>query len=383
MGQNRKKIYWLVFLFSIPFALAHYVNSSFISSFVGEKFIGFLYFLGSLGSILALALAPKIFQKIGGYKFLLLTTILNAFYFLLIANVKSAWGVVIIFILGFSLNILIAFILDEFLKILTKNNLMGRVRGIQIVVTHVAFILVLLSFWLFLGSHPFRIIYVASFFVTMLFLLVLIFSLKNVPEPEYDKVSSVKFVRIFFREKTLAKAYVISLFLQIFYSWMIIYTPLYLSRHLGFTWNQIGIMFAIMLLPFLLIPARVGKYGDRFGERKILMVGFTVASLASLFIFFWTSLGVVGWTILLLATRVGAAMIEVASDTYFFKHIKPENDEYVGVFRSASPLSYILGPLLASLVFFFVPSFNFLYLFLSAIMLYGVYLSSTIKKSDI
>ena len=174
MGQNRKKIYWLVFLFSIPFALAHYVNSSFISSFVGEKFIGFLYFLGSLGSILALALAPKIFQKIGGYKFLLLTTILNAFYFLLIANVKSAWGVVIIFILGFSLNILIAFILDEFLKILTKNSLVGRMRGIQLVVTHVAFILVLLSFWLFLGSHSFRIIYVASFFVTILFLLVLI-----------------------------------------------------------------------------------------------------------------------------------------------------------------------------------------------------------------
>ena len=71
------------------------------------------------------------------------------------------------------------------------------------------------------------------------------------------------------------------------------------------------------------------------------------------------------------------------SDSYFFKHIKPENEEFVGVYRSASPIAYTLGPLLASFFFVFIPSFNSIYVILGAIMLFGVYLSSTIRKSDI
>jgi hypothetical protein len=71
------------------------------------------------------------------------------------------------------------------------------------------------------------------------------------------------------------------------------------------------------------------------------------------------------------------------SDSYFFKHIKPENEEFVGVYRSASPVAYIIGPLFAFVVFSFVPSFNFLYLILGAFMLCGIYLSGTIRKSDI
>ena len=89
------------------------------------------------------------------------------------------------------------------------------------------------------------------------------------------------------------------------------------------------------------------------------------------------------WALVLFATRVGAASVEVATDTYFFKHIKPENEEFVGVYRSASPVAYILGPLFASIIFIFIPSFNFIYLILGAFMIYGIYLASTIRKNDI
>jgi len=86
---------------------------------------------------------------------------------------------------------------------------------------------------------------------------------------------------------------------------------------------------------------------------------------------------------LLFATRIGAATIEVSGDAYFFKHIKPENEEFVGVYRSASPIAYIIGPFSAFIVFLFIPSFNFIYIILGTLMLAGIYLSSTIEKSDI
>jgi MFS family permease len=113
------------------------------------------------------------------------------------------------------------------------------------------------------------------------------------------------------------------------------------------------------------------------------MFGFVIAALATLSLFLIQRHEVLLWALLLFTTRIGAASVEVMSDAYFFKHIRSENEEYVGVYRSASPVAFIIGPLIAFLMFMFVPSFNYIYIILGAIMLYGVYLSSTIEKSDI
>jgi MFS family permease len=156
-----------------------------------------------------------------------------------------------------------------------------------------------------------------------------------------------------------------------------------LYAHLHFSWTEISTIFAIMLLPFVIIQAPLGIYSDKIGERKILMLGFTIMSLATLSIFFINIHAVWIWAMLLFMTRIGAATIEVMSDVYFFKHIKPENEELIGIYRSATPVSYIIGPAIALIVFYFIPSFNFIYIVLGTIMLCGIYLSSTIRKSDI
>jgi hypothetical protein len=89
------------------------------------------------------------------------------------------------------------------------------------------------------------------------------------------------------------------------------------------------------------------------------------------------------WALALFCTRVGAAIIEVMSDVYFFKHINKENDEYIAVYRNTAPVSYVLAPMAAFIFFLIAPSFKFIFLVLGALMLYGIYLSSTIRKNDI
>ncbi|KKT01280.1 MAG: Major facilitator superfamily (MFS) protein [Candidatus Nomurabacteria bacterium GW2011_GWA2_43_15] len=383
MKHSRKIIYLAGFLFSLPIALASYINSSFISSFVGEKFVGIIYVLGSASSILALLLAPKIFKKIGGYKFLLLMVLLDALSFLALSWTENIWGAVAAFMLGFSMNTLIVFSLDEILKIFSKDPAIGKIRGIYLVICNLGWIFAQLLSGTFLGGFSFRTIYFVGFSIMMLFFLVSLLNLKNIPDPDYDKIKSVKYVKGFFKNKNLFRAYGLSFLLQFFYCWMVVYTPIYLYAHLGFSWKEIGLMFAIMLLPFILVPFRAGKYADKIGERKILMFGFAVAALATFSLFFVREHSLWVWAILLFTTRVGAATIEVMSDAYFFKHIKSENDEFVGVYRSASPIAYIIGPVVAFAVFSFIPSFQFIYIILGTLMLYGVYLSSTIRKSDI
>lgn len=383
MQHNRKIIYLVGFLFSLPIALASYINSSYISSFVGEEFVGIIYVLGSLGSILALMIAPKILKKLGGYKFLLLIALLDALTFLVLSQTNNILSVISMFILGFSMNTLVIFSLDELLKIFSKNQLTGRIRGIYLIVCNIAWILAQLLHGTIFGEFSYKTIYFTGFLVMVSFFVVSFLNLRNIPDPKYDKIKSFKYVREFFKNKNLFRAYGLSFLLQFFFCWMIIYTPIYLYSHLGFSWKEIGIMFAIMLLPFLIIPFHLGKYADKIGERKILMLGFTVAALSTLSLFFIQLHSVWLWALLLLTTRIGATMIEVMGDAYFFKHIKSENDEFVGVYRSASPVAYIIGPLVAFFVFTFVPSFNYIYIILSTLMLYGIYLSSTISKRDI
>jgi len=350
---------------------------------VGEKFVGIIYVLGSIGSITALLLSPKIFRKMGGYKFLLSATILNAFSFLILALTHNVYIAISMFILSFSMNTLVIFSLDEILKILSKDPSTGTIRGIYLTVCNLSWVIAQLVFGIFLGDFSLNKIYLVSFSVMILFYIVSFVNLKNIPDPKYDKINSFKYVKEFFNNKNLLRAYSINFLLQFFYSWMIIYTPIYLSAHLGFSWKEIGWIFTAMLMPFVLIQYPLGKHSDKFGERKMLMVGFGISALATLSLFFITKHSILIWAFLLFMTRVGAATIEVMSDVHFFKHIKSENEEYVGVYRTSSPVAYTLGPVFAFLFFIFIPAFNYIFLILGTLMLTGIYLSSTIKRNDI
>ncbi len=360
-----------------------YINSSFISSFVNEKFVGVIFALASIVSIFVILLVDKVFRKVGGYRFLLWIIGLDTLSVLLFAFSKTSLQAIVLFVSIFTLNILISFSLDELLKIESKNSTTGKIRGSYIALCNIAWIITQVSLGTFLGGHSFKIIYLYSSILMLLFFIISYLRLSKIPDPQYDKKNTKKYIGEFFKNKNIFRAYGLSLLLQFFYSWMVIYTPIYLSIHLGFTWKEIGIIFAVMLLPFVFIPFHLGKYADKIGERKILMYGFGISSIATLSLFFIHAHLVWLWAMLLFLTRVGASSIEVMSDVYFFKHIKPENEEYVGVYRSAAPVAYVIGPLSAFFVFLFIPSFNFIYLILSALMLVGIYLSSTIKKSDI
>ena len=176
MEQNRKTIYFSGFLFSVPMALMLYVNSSFLSSFISKDVVGLIFATGSILSILALCLAPGIFRKIGGYKFLLWVVGINALTILTCALSRNPWIISIAFVWGFTMNTLIVFSLDELLKIFSKTSAIGRIRGVYLAVCHLAFILSQLVSGTILGYFSFGGVYLIAFGVMVLFF---IFSLLN------------------------------------------------------------------------------------------------------------------------------------------------------------------------------------------------------------
>ncbi|PIR68242.1 hypothetical protein COU49_02095 [Candidatus Nomurabacteria bacterium CG10_big_fil_rev_8_21_14_0_10_35_16] len=382
--DKKIKIIFLVgFLFAFHLAITAYINSSFLSTFLAEKKIGLIYALASASAIFALLLVPKILKKLGGYKFLLIISILNLLSLFSLSVTNNTLGIIVLFIFYFTLNNLIIFILDELLQIFSKGSIVGRIRGLYLTIINSAWVFAQIFSGKVLSGLSFSFFYLMASGVMFLFLLIVLISFKNTPDPNYDKLPIFKSIRKFFKNKTLARSYRINFLLQFFYSWMVIYTPLYLFTHLGFTWKEISIIFTIMLLPFVLIQFPLGQHSDKVGERKIMMIGFFIISLTTMSLFFITKHSVWIWALALFGTRLGAASVEVMSDAYFFKHINKENDEFIGVYRNTGPMAYILAPLLASGLFFIIPDLNFIFLILGALMLSGVYTASTIQKDDI
>jgi MFS family permease len=275
--------------------------------------------------MLILLRAPRVFSKIGGYKFLLSTALISLLSLLGISFLKNPWLVLLMFLLYLSFNVLVFFSIDEFLKILSIEKSTGVTRGRYMALANLAWILAQLSSGIFIGKLEIHKIYLAGFILMGVGWVFAFLNLKKIKEPKYDNLNIHKSLLKFFKNKNLIRAYAFSFLLQIFYSFMLIYTPLYLSAHLGFSWQNIGIIFTIMLIPFSIVPILFGKHVDKVGEKSALMFGFLIITISTWILFFIPKeASILIWAIALFMTRVGAALIETMSDVYFFKHIKEE-----------------------------------------------------------
>jgi len=162
---------------------------------------------------------------------------------------------------------------------------------------------------------------------------------------------------------------------------MVIYTPIYLHEHIGLPWVTIGIVFTVMLLPFALFEYPLGKLADKkLGEKEIMTAGIIILAITTATLSFIGSAHIIVLSLILFGTRTGASMIEVTSESYFFKKISGADSELLGFFRMTSPLAYIVGPIVASSVLVFI-DFRFLFLTLGIIMLFALRYSLTLHDT--
>jgi MFS family permease len=148
---------------------------------------------------------------------------------------------------------------------------------------------------------------------------------------------------------------------------------------MGFSWDKIGIIFTVMLLPFLFLEYPLGRLSDKVGEKKMLRIGLLIMAFATLSIPFISEPKILPFAIALFLSRVGAATIEIMTESYFFKSVTEEHADEISFYRNTSPVSFIIGPLLAIPVLFLTPSFEYIYFVLGAIILIGYYLAHKLR----
>jgi len=381
-GTGRLAIYGTNILVSFHYFLVIYINSIVLSTYVGPQELSLLYIIGSALSVALFFFFAPLIRRSGNYHLSLVFVALEILALLGLAAGRSVVPVILSFLLYLAVSPIIYLNLDIFLERSIKNEgTTGGVRGMFLTMQNIAQVICPLLVGLLLFHNDYWRVYVASLAFLFAALIVLVAYLRHFNDARYHPRTLLQSAEYVLTHPLLYDAVAAQFLLRFFYAWMVIYTPLYLFKNIGFSWAQIGTMFAIMLLPFLLLELPLGKLVDsKLEERTILVIGFALMALAVFLMPFLTAPAFVVWTAVLCLSRIGASCTEIATESYFFKHVDGALADTISLFRVARPAAYIAAAGVAALTLLFV-SFKWSFVVLALVMLWGIRYGLRMKRT--
>ncbi|HOH11438.1 MAG TPA: MFS transporter [Candidatus Paceibacterota bacterium] len=371
---------------TFSFAFPGYVNSTFLENFVGEKWVGFIFAIGALLSVILMSQISKLIKAYGNIKVLVSSAALAIFVLILLALAKSVTVIISTFIIYYCLGFFIRYTLDVYLENISDDKNTGLIRGFYLTFLNTAWLISpFLASRLVVNGDFWKIYVVAAMSLLPLIAIASVF-LYEQKDLKYDGQSIFPQLKRLWRgenqtDRCIRRILIVDFLLCLFYAVMVIYMPLYLHEHLGLPWNELGLVFTIMLVPFVILELPLGRIADRWmGEKEILMGGLVITGLSTSVLAFIPSASWLVWAGLLFITRVGAAGIEVMKEAYLFKKIDGSDTSLISLSRIIVPFSYLIGPLFVSLILLFF-DFNYVFFFLGLLVLSGLFFTAKLKDT--
>lgn len=377
----------LVYLFSIIFtfqtALTLYTSSTYLEQFTTPSIVSLIYAVSAAGGIIISLLLPRILRAIGN----VFTTLLLMLFCTLALVIVGLAPTPIITILAFTifliLNPQIYLNIDVFMETITGTNEQntGSQRGLLFAIVSLAIFLTSLSLGYIVGeNNDLSRVYFLGAGVGLICIMLIIARFRIFFDPPYQTIRVRDMLKDALRDINVRTVIIAQFLLQFFFAWAVIYIPLYLARELGFDWDTIGIILAAGLFAFVVFEYPIGLLADKkYGEKEMMAIGFVLLALSSAAISFMASASVLAWMCLMFLSRLGASLVEVTTESYFFKHITGQEINLISLFRLTRPLANLIGALVGSLTLLFLP-FNLIFIVLAFIMVLGIF--STLVLTD-
>lgn len=381
-AHSRFVIYIVGFLWALHIAIPSYIQSTFLSEYISEEFVGLAYTIASILTIATFIWMPKILQRIGNYRASIVILFIALFSVLGLAIFNSPFFLIPMFFVSFAATALINFCLDIYIENTTNENMMGKVRGLYLTSANVAWVVSPLLTGFILTNGDYWKIFITAAVLLLPVILLLGTNFKNFKDAVYVQTPLLSTLKQIWQNKNILSSFMVSFLLQFFFAWMVIYSPIYLHNHIGFSWQEISVMFSIMLLPFVLIEIPLGKLADnRWGEKEMMSIGFIIMALSTAMISFVDSKSFIVWTAILLVTRIGASIVEIMSETFFFKKVDGQSVSIMSMYRTTRPFAYVISPIFATALFAFHLDIKYLFVILGFIMFYGLRYSLSIDDT--
>lgn len=341
------------FFFSLFSALVTFILLPYLSLFMPSAYTGFVLAGSALAATIVFPFLPAIVERFGAQYIALVLAFGEMIVLLALAAAPGALTAILLMGITVAMQPFLSYEFDVLLEAATTDtNTTGRVRGLFRTAWSIgALAAPLLLGALLTNSDSYGRIFIAS--AAILVPIVVLLSTKRLPKGPPPKLYEMYGTLVHIaKHRDLAAVTFANLLLYLFYIWMPLYTPVYLHDVLGISWQNLGWMFAIMLVPYVLIEYPAGYVADRWlGDKELMFVGFIIAggSAAALSLLTPTT-SLITILIILVTSRIGAALVEAMVDAHFFRRVSKRDINSVSVFRSVWPLSYIIGPITGSLI---------------------------------
>ena len=371
--ENKLKLLsGISFLFGFAEALLIYVTSDYFSQQLGSHNVSAFYFIIYIVALIGLLNMHKLVKIMGKSGAFFLFFLLQIYLlFALIFTKQPIFGAVLM-MLYIIVNYFAWTVLDVVIEQYSEDKKSGRIRGLHLMILNAGFLIGPFLSAKILAVFGFNGLFVASLALNCLVLIVSLIGLRGVNGRFRGQLTVRDIGMKVLTNKNVLNIYMVSLALEAFYALMIVYTPLYLLGR-GFSWEQIGLIFTVMLIPFVVLEYPIGILADeKFGEKEMIIGGLLIMAFSSLAIFFVSSNSIFVWAAILLLTRVGAASVETLRDSYFYKKIDGRDVDLISFFRTTRAVAYLLATGLSAMLLIIAPM-KYIFLLIAGMVLLGVY----------
>lgn len=339
----------LVFLMTLHSTLVLYSNSSYLDQLVPQGAIGIIYATGAIISFFAALSFNGLARTFGTYRVSVASAILGLGSLLAMAADTEPYVVIVGFTL-FQIAIVMLYLsFDIFLEHVTKNSSTGATRGVFLTVINSAYLIGPLIGGAIIDNAGFAASYLVSFIVLALTLFGLLFKVRGFKNTFHRPLSAFAAIRRIRKSANIRGIIGVYFCLYIFYAFMMVYMPLYLAQVAGYSFSTIGVLLAIIFLPFVLFQIGIGKLADkRYGEKEFIVSGLCLMAFTTLIAPSVIGAGFAATVLVLLLGRTGAAAVEICSDSYFFKQVDDTETELISAYRSMMYAAMVIVPLFAT-----------------------------------
>ena len=378
--------YVALLLLSLHWACVLYINSPYLDQFVTQKTTGILYSLIAFLTIGAFLFAPYILNRVGNIQLLLACSVLEFGALIGMGLASSTWVALTFFVIHQAIVPILLFNLDIIMETLNDGHedSTGRQRGILLTIMSLttACAPLAIGYGIGTGTPDFMFAYMSSAFILIPFVYVILKKFKHFTDPNYAHLRLKEAFREFWHQRDIRFVFCAHFLLQLFFTWMVIYTPLYLSKTIGFDWEEIGAILFVGLMAYVLLEYLIGVVADRYiGEKEMMAFGFGVMAIATSWFVFLDHSSILAWMVAMFMTRVGASFVETTTESYFFKHTQGKDSNLIGLFRITRPLSYVIGALLGVITIGIIPDEKLLFVVLGVLMIPGLFFAMALKDT--
>ena len=354
---NLKILYFMAFFLALASALPAYIQSSYLENFVGLPAVTWFFIIANLISVLSILIFPHIIKKLGNY---MSTGLISSLFLFSLAGLGLSTNNILIFLFFVLMHLafnLIWINMDIFVESFSKNSSTGQTRTIYFTIINLAWIISPSISARLIDLNGYSLVYLVAAMLLIPFLLIFLFKANKIKDHvSYPHSALIKTLRKMYHNHNLRGIFWLALLLNVFFNATTVFLPIYLNKVIGFSWLELGLLFSLMLIPFMLVEVPAGIIADKYlGEKEMLYLGYSIMIVCLCLFFINTSTSFWFWAGLLFASRVGAALVEAMRETYFFKKVNAEDIDKINMFRTAIPLGYLFASIFSLFVLMFLP----------------------------